>query len=390
MQFLSEYLKDSILRLDNWLEKHNFKGYEPFDGLSSFLRPLTFHNWFAERVLQQLILRCPFHIRPVLGVKQQVSTKGMGFLARGYIKMWKATNESIWERKAIYCLNWLINNQSQGYSGACWGNHFDYASRGGKLPKSLPTIVWTSLIGQAFLDGYEVFGDKRYLDVAISSCEFILKDLLHEQINNGICISYVPYKKSTIHNSNMLGAALLSRVYSIIKRKELADIARKAMTYSCNCQLPNGAWYYGEADTYHWIDNWHTAYNLDSLRWYILSTGDKQFLTNLKKGYIFYKTNFFEKNGKPKYYFNKLYLVDIQCASQAIDSFCFFSEDDREALPLAMKVAKWTIGNMQDKSGYFYFRKLKWKTVKIPMLHWGQATMFSALSHFYLKLVQSK
>jgi len=102
--------------------------------------------------------------------------------------------------------------------------------------------------------------------------------------------------------------------------------------------------------------------------------------------YVFYKTSFFEGNGKPKYYFNKLYLVDIQCASQAIDTLCFFSADDPEAVPLAMKVAKWTIDNMQDKSGYFYFRKLKWKTVKVPMLHWGQATMFSALAHLYSKL----
>jgi len=45
---------------------------------------------------------------------------------------------------------------------------------------------------------------------------------------------------------------------------------------------------------------------------------------------------------------------------------------------------------MQDKSGYFYFRKLRWKTVKIPMLHWGQATMLSALSHLHLKLSKTK
>ncbi|GAG23129.1 unnamed protein product, partial [marine sediment metagenome] len=41
MKFSLEYLMDSIIRLDHWLEEHNFKGYEPFDGLSSYLRPLT-------------------------------------------------------------------------------------------------------------------------------------------------------------------------------------------------------------------------------------------------------------------------------------------------------------------------------------------------------------
>ncbi len=381
---------DSIIKLDHWLQDHDFMGYEPFDGLSSYLRVLTFHNWFAERVLQQLLKRCHFHIRPFIGIKPQYSTYGMGFLGRAYLKLWKITENGKFKDKAQYCLDWLIEYQAKGYRGACWGNHFDYASRGFQLPKYVPTVVWTGLIGQVFLDGYEIFGDERYLDIARSSCEFILKDLLHEKYEKGICIGYVPFKKATIHNANMLGAALLSRTYSIVKERELADIAREAISYSCNCQLPNGGWYYGEANTYHWIDSWHTAYNLDSLRWYILSTGDEKFLPNLKRGYVFYKTNFFEGNGKPKYYFNKLYLVDIQCASQAIDTLCFFSGYDPEALPLAMKVARWTIDNMQNKRGYFYFRKLKWKTVRIPMLHWGQATMFSALSHLYPKLFQYK
>jgi len=385
-----KYLMSSIIKLDYWLEKHEFKGYEPRDALSSKLTPLTFRNLFAERVFQQIILRCPFHIRPLIGMKPRMSIWAMGFLARGYIKLWKTTGDSNWKKKAFYCLDWLINNKSSEYSGACWGINFNYVSRSSKLPKFVPTVVTTSMIGQAFLDGHEAFDDKRYLDVAISSCEFILKDLPRKRYKKGICISYVPYKKSMIHNSNMLAAAFLSRTYSIIKRKELADVARDAMSYSCSCQLQNGGWYYGEESTYHWIDNWHTAYNLDSLRWYILSTGDEKFIPILKRGYNFYKTNFFEKIGKPKYYFNKLYLVDIQCASQAIDTLCFFSEDDPEAISLAIKVANWTIENMQDKSGYFFFRKLRWKTVKIPMLHWGQATMLSALAHLYLKLSNSQ
>jgi len=56
-------------------------------------------------------------------------------------------------------------------------------------------VVWTGLIGQAFLDGYEIFGDERYLDIARSSCEFILKDLPRKKYEKGICISYVPLKK---------------------------------------------------------------------------------------------------------------------------------------------------------------------------------------------------
>jgi hypothetical protein len=46
-----------------------------------------------------------------------------------------------------------------------------------------------------------------------------------------------------------------------------------------------------------------------------------------------------------------------------------------------MSVARWTIDNMQDGSGYFYYRRYPLGVIaKIPMLHWGQATMYHALS----------
>ena len=49
----------------------------------------------------------------------------------------------------------------------------------------------------------------------------------------------------------------------------------------------------------------------------------------------------------------------------------------RRALDLALKVALWTIEQMQDRTGYFYYRRYSpWLVNKTPTLHWGQATMF--------------
>lgn len=381
-----DLLVTSIEKLAAWIERHDYKGYEPFDGLSSYLRPLTCGNWFAERALQQVILRCPFHIRPLLGVKPLHSTKGMGFLARGYLRMFALTGDSQYKDKATYCLDWLIENRSPGYSGFCWGNQFDYAARPFQLPKSVPTVVWTSHIGQAFLDAHEILDDPGYLEVASGVCEFIMKDLSREKTDSGTCISYVPFKQMSLHNSNMLAAAMLARTAGHTDDKAALDAAREAMQYSCSRQLDNGGWYYGEAATYHWIDNWHTAYNLDSLKCYMDAAHDRSFAANLHKGIEFYRNSFFQKSGKPNYYADRLHLVDIQCASQAIDTLSNFSAYDSSCLGLALKVATWTIRNMQDTSGYFYYRKLRWKTVKIPMIHWGQATMFCALTHLLSKI----
>jgi hypothetical protein len=198
-------------------------------------------------------------------------------------------------------------------------------------------------------------------------------------------LSYVPDKQSSIHNSNMLGGALLAQVGTLLDRPELVSLARDAMLYSCSRQNADGAWYYGEAQKYHWIDNFHTGYNLDSLKRYTEATGDHQFETNIATGFRYLKENFFESSGRPKYYHNGVYPVDIQCAAQAIDTLSFFAEEDPEALPLAIKVATWTIDNMQDRDGHFYYRDLGWALNKTPMLHWGQGTMFKALAHLILK-----
>ena len=63
-----------------------------------------------------------------------------------------------------------------------------------------------------------------------------------------------------------------------------------------------------------------------ALKCYIESTGDKEYESNMKKGLEFYKENFFEENGRPKYYHNRAYPIDSQCAAQAIDTLANFSD----------------------------------------------------------------
>jgi hypothetical protein len=382
----SDYYLKSLIRLDRWVTDHEYKGFEYYDGLTSWLRPLTFGNWLAERILVQIFKRTAFNIRPFFGVKPLHSTKGMGFFAKGYLRLWRAVNDDIYREKAINCLDWLIKNHSTGYSGYCWGNSTDHASGGFQLPKDTPTVVWSGLIGHAFLDAYEILKDDKYLEIAKSICDFITKDLQRTEFDDSFCFSYVPFKKALCHNANMIGASLLARTYSFTDEDALLALSRRAMKFTCDCQLENGAWYYAQTDHQRWIDNWHTGYNLDSLKYYNECSGDDSFTENLSKGYAFFKEHFFCDTGKPKYYHDRLRWADIQSAAQAIDTFCFFSRYDHEALDMAQKVAKWTIANMQDKTGYFYYRDIGWKNVKIPMIHWGQATMLSALGHLFFKL----
>jgi hypothetical protein len=381
MDDIKDKIKSSILRVEKWVEEHEYKGYEPFDGLSSIFRPLTFGNLLLDRILLQLIKQSPINLRPLFGVKPLDSTIGRGYMAWGYCHMFKMTGDQRYREKAAACLQWLIEIKTQGYAEYSWGKHFDFASRGGLYKAFEPILVWTALIAHAFLEAYEVFDDRKYLEVADSVCKWIVK-LPRNQTDSGFCMGY-HYQDFTadIHNSNMVGAAVLARTAKHTKNQEYLVVAKGAMTYSCTRQLPNGAWLYGEDPQNHWIDNFHTGY--------IDYSGDNEFESMLKSGLDFYKKNLFEDTGRPKYYHNRVYPVDSQCASQAIETLANFSKIDNSALPIAIKVANWTIDNMQDKDGYFYYRQyplgIKART---PMLHWAQATTYKALSLLLSKLVR--
>jgi rhamnogalacturonyl hydrolase YesR len=382
---MTEAVQRSTRHVATWVEEHKYEAYDPGDGDLSFLRYFTFDIHFLRRLLTGAILRVPFHIRPLIGIRPHTSTKGMGYMGWGYVKMSALTGEESYRRRAKFCFDWLMENQSRNCKHYCWGNHFSFATRGGTIPAHTPTIVWSSLIGLAFLEAYEVLQEPKYLTVAASVSEWI-KTLPRERTSRGTCLSYVPFKQSSIHNSNMLGAALLARVAVYTHDPEALELAREAMIYSCGRQNPDGAWFYGEAIKYHWIDNFHTGYNLDCLKRYIDSTSDRQFESNLTSGFQYFKLHFFESDGRAKYYHDKPGPIDIQCIAQAIDTLAFFSDTDPDSLELSVKVAQWAINNMQAEDGHFYYRDLGWKKVKTPMLHWGQGTMFKALAHLLTRM----
>lgn len=384
----SNEIKRSLDSVQEWVERHNHRAYEPFDGLSSWARPLTFGNLFAQRILQQTIRQSPINLRPLMGVTPKDSTKGQGYMAWGYLLLYRATEQEAYLEKAVRCLNWLDKNKVPRFRYHSWSNEFDYASRNGYYSKNDPIIVWTALIGHAYMEAYDLTQDERFLRVAESACRWIL-ELPREKTERGDCLSYLPDRRSSVHNANMLGAGLLARTGAKTGDKEFWRVAGSAMEYSCTRQRADGSWWYAESTENHWIDNFHTGYNLDALRYYIDYTGDEEFQPNLVKGLEYFKNNFFESSGRPKYYHSRTYPVDIQCSSQAIDTLAWFSDLDPACLPLAQKVAAWTIENMQDRDGHFYYRQYPLIKAKAPMLHWGQATMFKALSQLYLVLQSS-
>jgi hypothetical protein len=372
---------ESLRRLEQWVEQANWTAYDTFDGLSSpYARLFTFGSGLLKQVWQQSVRRFPVNLRPLLGIKPSMSTKGMGFFAQGYLRLYQTYGEPVSLDKARFCLHWLKDNRCPQFRGDAWGNHFDYQSRGGAIPKGTPTIVWTGLIGHAFLDAYDVTGEEDYLTVARSACDFIVEELGWFEADGGICLRYYPHEEHQVHNSNIIGASLLARVNALSPDSRYSEIARSAVDFTVNHQTAEGAWFYGVEPKYRWVDSFHTGYVLEALDTFNRCSGDSKYGAALEKGYRYFVETFFEEDGTPRYYDYKRRPLDIQCASQGIQTLVNLRRLHPRSVDLASKVAEWTIRNMQDVTGYFHYRRYPFISNKTPTLHWGQATMFAALA----------
>jgi hypothetical protein len=375
----------SIAGVTSWVERHHYRAYDPGDGNLSFLHPLTFNSLMLERILQQAVYRSPINLRPVLGIRPHVSTKGKGYMAWGYLKMCRLTGDATYEERAKSNLQWLVDHHSPFYTDYSWGNDFPFCTRGGKTPAFEPIVPWTALIGQAFFEAHALFGGPEYRRVLESIGRWFMS-LPRERTDTGSCISYVAFKQNSIHNSNMLAAAFLAQLAHLTGESALQEVARDAMVYSCSRQRDDGAWMYGAASKYQWNDNFHTGYNLDCLRRYRDASGDRQFDDHIARGFAYFREHFFESDGRPRYYDTQTLPTDIQCAAQAIDTLTLFADEQPGSLALAGQVAAWTVDHMQASDGHFYYRDLGWIKARTAMLHWGQGTMFKALAHLLTRL----
>lgn len=398
-------LIDSFIRLKSYCETEDYKGWDPYDGLKSkvanALLPLK-HSAILRLCIIQGFKRCPVNLRRIAMVPKEHNAKGIGLFLQGYCNLYKmiekkgvafkelgTTDEVL--RKIRYLADLLLQMRSDKmfpgeFHGACWGYNFDWQARRLFLfPAHTPTVVATNFCATALMKAYEVTHDKRYLEVALSAARFIIEDLHRSEYKDGFLFSYSKLPgNDTVFNASILGSRLLSYCYKYTGNETYKQLARKSIVACCAGQEEDGSWRYGMLPVQKWRDSFHTGYNLDGLIAYQENTGDNSFDENIAKGFDYYINHFFLDDGTPKYYDNQTYPIDIHCPGQLfvtlsrLHKFGAFRQT-------AAKVLQWTIDNMQDPNGYFYYQLKPGMSSKIPYMRWSNAFMFSALSFYLLE-----
>jgi hypothetical protein len=377
-------ISESFEKLKKYCENEDFKGWDPYDGLNSKLfQALPFkHSRFFRLAWIQLFKRNPINLRSLVGIKKDYNAKGIGLFLHSYCLLYKSEPDPKLLDKIKYLSKLLISLKSEGYSGACWGYNFDWQARAFFQPKHTPTVVATTFNVYAILEAYDVLNDPELLDIARSSCDFVLKDLNRTVDKDGdFAFSYSPIDSTQVFNASLLGSRLLSKVYSYTGEEHLIKEAKKSVDFCVKYQGEKGEWAYSPLPFHKWVDNFHTGYNLECISEYQKYSGDTSYQKVIDTGFNYYINTFFTKEGISKYYNNSTFPIDIHAPAQLIVTLRSLDKL-AEYKELADRVLKWTIVNMQSEKGFFSFQKKKRFVSKIPYIRWAQGWMFYALSNY--------
>jgi hypothetical protein len=381
---ITQILQTVYDQLLAWCRDHDFAGHDPFDALNSRLFQATpFANSRNARLLwTQLVKRSPADLRALTRVPAERNAKGIALFALAQLATYRRLRSDEAELQARNLLAMLLSMKADGLSGVAWGYNFDWQSRNFFAPRGTPTVVPTAFAARAFIQAAREFNDEGYLDVARSVCDFILRDLPRSvETDTELCFSYAPNTDTRIFNASLLAAEVLGETGQLTKDPALCHEAERAARYVINQQQPDGSWTYGTDPNQSWIDNFHTAYILFSLK-RILSACSlgADFQQALQRGFSYWKRTFFLADGWPKYYHDDPYPVDAHAAASAIVTLLECRDLDESSSTMAHQIASWTIQNLRDQQGFFYYQRRRFYTVRKPYMRWTQAWMLYALA----------
>jgi hypothetical protein len=377
---MAEDLTEIYEELFAWCKARGFAGSDPFDGLNSRIFKATpFRNYRSPRLaLTQLVKRSPVDLRRMLGIGPGVNSKGIALFALAELSRFRRTQGERHGERSRGLLDQLLDLGIRDGQTLSFGYNFDWQSRVFYAPEGTPTIVPTAFASQALAEAADLFDDEG-ARVQVEEIARFAATRLNRSIetNDEICFSYTPIDRSVIFNASLLAAECLVRSIEVEHR----DLASKAVTFVVRRQRDDGAWSYGDGASQGWVDNFHTAYVLQSIQRIcdVIGWSDEA-KTAFDLGMRYWLGNFFLEDGTPKYYDHETYPVDIHSAAVAISALAELDQID-----VAFRVTDWTIRNMRDVDGFFYYRVGRILVDETPHMRWGQAWMAYALA----RLVES-
>ncbi len=371
------------LKLLAYCKANDWAGYEPYDVLNSriFSALPVLNSRLPRLAFTQVLKRSPINVRPLLLVPKTQNPKALGLFLSAFVNLYRAgVLIDLYEIHRM--VERLVALRTPGVSYWCWGYNFPWQTRTDLVPRWTPNLVCTTFAASGLLDAFEQCEDERYLNMAVSAAEYLLNDLYWTSGSSVCGFGYpLPEVHNQVHNANLLAASLFCRVYKHTGQERFLVPALKVIRYTVAQQHSDGGWDYGEGSSQKWIDNFHTGFNLSALRTIGRTLKTTEFEETVHRGFQFYRSHFFREDGAVGYYYDHFYPIDTHCVAQSVITLLDLKDLDPNNVQLAQSVLDWSAERMwDDKRGYFYYRILRFCTIRTSYMRWTQAWMFLALS----------
>ena len=87
-----EQIRQSLFLLLRHMEQEEFKGYDPYDGLTSplFKLPLLASHHKLRFYSQQVVKRSRINLRPILGIRKNLNPVTLGLAVQAYAALYAA------------------------------------------------------------------------------------------------------------------------------------------------------------------------------------------------------------------------------------------------------------------------------------------------------------
>lgn len=349
-----------------------FRGWDPYDALTSPLLRTLARTPLMERAFLQGLKRSPVNVRPLLGVRRLAHTKGLAlFLSASRRAPVMARPEDL-DVDGLATI--LAERASTHGDGLAWGYDFDVATRWGVYAAREPNAVATAFVAQALLDA----GGEHAI-LARDAMRFACSNLFRHDGTDGY-FAYTRASRVPIHNASLLLVGVGARCLS--DEDEGWEICRSALNHALRHQRPDGSWPYGEWPGLDWVDGFHTGYVLQALAEWQLRWPEARIDDAIKRGADFYAARLIDPDGAPRATIQQRLPIESHAAGTAISTFARLSRLDREYLHVSRHVLDFALDRLRRTDARFIYRiERRWR-VPTPYIRWSDGHMALGLADF--------
>ena len=86
----NELIEKTLLKLEKYIERENYKGWDPYDALNSpLINKITSIHPFFQRGAIHLLKNCPINCREFFGIKKDYNPTALSLFVDGYVNLYK-------------------------------------------------------------------------------------------------------------------------------------------------------------------------------------------------------------------------------------------------------------------------------------------------------------